>query len=917
MNKFLTSRYYQLVVLLFVLMIILSIRLFVLTIIQNDKWEEYASGISIKSIHTSAPRGEILDRYGRVLAGNTQAFSIKFSAANLKDEEINDVSFRLINLMESNEDKYVDNFPILIANGKFVFSYDKEIEEWLVSQGMPSYYSAEIAFSQIRESLGIDENYNKYEAQSEMQNVYKIYPPISVKKMKFLAEMNKEAFLERYNLDKKMNAQEAFFALRKKFKIQGELSDSDARKIMIIRNELSELGFSKYMPANIASGISDETIILIEEQSEAYQGVEISSETVRYYPNGNTASHILGYLGRISDSDKEKYVKQLGYSPNDLIGKDGIESTYESVLKGTDGIKNVQVNVWGEFVKLINETEPQKGKDMYLTIDLELQKTAEDALEQALKEIQVGGTFKSKYGNYSYGKAYKNANVGAVCAIEVETGNVLAMASYPDYDPNLFSSGIGNDDWNSLQSKNPRDPLSPAPLYNVAARSAIQPGSTFKMVTATAALDCGLDPLKKIFTNGYIQVGDRPYGCLIWNTHHGRHGYLNLREALEVSCNYYFFDVATGKDFYKGSSLGYKTPISIEKIMDTAKQYGLGQKTGIEIPETVMPLPSAERKMAGMQGMLKNVLIGRADKYFYPKVVKDKTLLNDYINEIVSWTEENPSRSETISRMSEVGIKEGMIETVADLCKFTYFNKAQWTLGDELNISIGQGENAYTPLQIANYVATIGNDGVRNNVSLISAIEGQGKIEKNPGKKIELNNEKGMKEIIEGMKLVANGSKGSLKRTFAGFPVKVAGKTGTAQRGGKINPLDEVEYIKSNLKKINSKLTWEQIETEIVIVMEEYPDIFLTRDSAVRQAVINLSNGSVTPESLDAYKPKYDPFAWVVTMAPADDPKIAVAVLVFQGGSAGYASPIAREVIGKYLQLDKEYENFNLGTSIQ
>ncbi len=99
--------------------------------------------------------------------------------------------------------------------------------------------------------------------------------------------------------------------------------------------------------------------------------------------------------------------------------------------------------------------------------------------------------------------------------------------------------------------------------------------------------------------------------------------------------------------------------------------------------------------------------------------------------------------------------------------------------------------------------------------------------------------------------------------------------------------------------------------------MEEYPDIFLTRDSAVRQAVINLSNGSVTPESLDAYKPKYDPFAWVVTMAPADDPKIAVAVLVFQGGSAGYASPIAREVIGKYLQLDKEYENFNLGTSIQ
>ena len=154
--------------------------------------------------------------------------------------------------------------------------------------------------------------------------------------------------------------------------------------------------------------------------------------------------------------------------------------------------------------------------------------------------------------------------------------------------------------------------------------------------------------------------------------------------------------------------------------------------------------------------------------------------------------------NELIARVGKLGVKEDMIETVVDLCKFTYFNQAAWTTGDELNIAIGQGENAYTPLQMVNYVATVGNGGIHNQVSLIKAIEGQGPVEKAPGKKI--NHKKyadELKDIIKGMKLVATGSKGSLKGTFGNFPVQVAGKSGTAQRAGKVNPPDEVEYIKS------------------------------------------------------------------------------------------------------------------------
>lgn len=899
-----------------VMMAILGIRLFGLTVVEGSQWDQEAKDISVKTISTSAPRGQILDRYGRVLAGNKPSFTVQFSAGDLTNEQINKVSLNLIHILEANGDQYYDNFPILIENGGFSYTYQRDIVDWLTAQGMPADYTAEQAFDEMRRRQNIDEGLNEYDAQAELQTIYNIFPPISVKNMKFLKEMDKESFLERYYLDKNMTAEEAFRALRKKFEIPQNLSDTEARKIMVVRNELSSQGYRKYMPAKIAGGVSNNTIVVIEEKNSDLPGVEVVAESIRYYPNGNTAAHVLGYLGQISESEKAEYVDEKGYKPTDMVGQEGIEKAFESTLKGKDGTKNVEVNAFGELVRVINETEPQKGRDIYLTIDLDLQKTAEAALKQALTEIQRAGTFKSQWGDFKYGTAYRNANVGAVVALDVKTGDVLAMASYPDFDPNLFATGISKEDWNALQGENLRDPLSPLPLFNVATRTAVQPGSTFKLVTATAALESGLDPYRKLYDGGAVKLGNRTYACLLWNQHKASHGYVNLAEALEVSCNYYFFDIATGRDFYKKTSLGLNEQMNIEKITSYAQQYGLGLKTGIEIPETVVPVPSQERKMASIKSMLRNVLIGRAEMYFKSSIIKDKEKLNKNINTIVSWTEENPSRNELIERLGKLGIKEDLIETVADLCKFTYFNQAAWTTGDELNISIGQGENQYTPLQIANYVATVGNGGVHNQVSLIKAIEGEEPHVKEPGKQIDLKNPDELKYIIDGMKLVATGPKGSLKGTFGNFPVQVAGKSGTAQRAGKINPPDEVEYIKKYLPRINSALSWISVETEMNRLMKEYPDIYTTKNYAVRQAVINLSNGRVTAAKLDAYKADYDPFAWVVTLAPADDPKIAVAVLLFQGGTAGYAAPVAREVIGKYLQLDKVYRDYSIDTKI-
>ena len=249
------------------LVIILIVRLFVLTVVQEEQWSSRAENLTSKSIYTIAPRGQIFDRNGQLLAGNKPSFNVRFSPDGLKSEEINAQSLELMKLFEKNGDSYVDNFPILIsANGSFYYTYQQTIEEWLESENMPTSFSAQQAFDELCLRYGIEEGLDKYEAQSELQNTYGIYPPISVKNMVFTEDLEKESFLGRYQLDQKTTeksytAKEAFDALRERFEIDDSVSDQDARRIMVIRNELSALGHMGYVPAKIAENVCDATII--------------------------------------------------------------------------------------------------------------------------------------------------------------------------------------------------------------------------------------------------------------------------------------------------------------------------------------------------------------------------------------------------------------------------------------------------------------------------------------------------------------------------------------------------------------------------------------------------------------------------------------------------------------------------------
>src|SRR5665648_956417 len=181
MKRILKSRNLQITFLIFILMLVLVIRLFVLTVIENDKWSEAASGVSVKNIYTPAPRGEIFDKYGRLLAGNQQTFALQINPTYYeKDSEINEVSIEIIKILEQNGDEYYDNLPIIIENGKFGYTYQKEIEDWLISQNLPLSLSAEQAFNELRKRYDINEGLDRFAAQVEMQDNYKIFPPISV-----------------------------------------------------------------------------------------------------------------------------------------------------------------------------------------------------------------------------------------------------------------------------------------------------------------------------------------------------------------------------------------------------------------------------------------------------------------------------------------------------------------------------------------------------------------------------------------------------------------------------------------------------------------------------------------------------------------------------------------------------------------
>ena len=908
MKKYFESNEKKVIAIFVVLALVMVLRLFVLSVIEGEQWRDNANSITIKGIYTNSPRGNIYDRNGKEIAGNEQIFTVKMSSGNMENKEINHVALKLVKILEKNKEEYNNNFPIKMKKGEFVYIYDEEITKWKKDNKIKEDATAEQAFETLKERYGIKKS-DRYEAMEELQTKYSIYPPISSRTMTFRSNTEIQYFLESYGIEaeKKVSAKKAFELVRKSYEIEPDVSDKDAMKIMAVRYEMKAMGYKKYLPATIAKDVSDKTIMEVEEMSERLPGVDVVSETKRSYPDGAFASHIIGYMGQIAPENQKEY-EDKGYAASSVIGKEGIERIYEPILKGQDGTSIVRVDAMGNYVETLEKIEPKKGKDVYLTIDKDLQKVAEDALEANVKACHGGG-FHSKYGDIGLEPA-PNAESGAVVALEVETGEVLAMANYPDYDPNLFADGISSENWNKLQSENPRDSLSPAPLYNTATMTAVQPGSTFKPITALAALECGLDPNRQYRDDGYIKMGDRTFGCVAWNLFGTTHGYLDLYKAIQVSCNYYFFDLITNKDWASGGSMGLDKDMGIPKVLKMASRFGLGSPTGIELSEAVVSLPSEEKNRNSLQRSLEYVLYANAETYFTKDVYTNNKRLTKDVETIASWIHEKGITYNDMyyDYLPTVGVKKSQYQAVTELCLYTYFYHAEWGVGDAFNLSIGQGDHAYTPIQMARYVAALGNDGMMNEVKVVKSVEDEGDLERSKPVSTKVS-QKNIDIVKEGMHRVTIGDGSGISAHYIGFPWDVSAKTGTAQKSGKINPPSEVEYVKKHLGSFGS-MSWSDVKKEMKRLMTKYPETYINEDVAVRKAVINLSGGKLTSDDINRFKPNYSEFAWTIAMAPMDDPKIAVVCIIPQGVTGGNADPVVREIIGTYMeQLESLNDN--------
>ena len=955
--------------LILVAFVVILVKILYMTTFKYEHYTELAENKTYKQLLIKAPRGEIKDRYGRLLAGNKNLFTVQVSGDGIKRKDsngksmANDICLKLINLLEKNNEEYIDEFPIYIQNGKYYYTFDKNIREYKNNNNIPQELDAKESFYYLVDKLVSEGVLTQDDRKLEVSKLQKklnengYYPPILVSKWLFTEEKNKQDWLESYGIkDSKITAKKAFNEIRnsKSYQIDKGLSDSDARKILVVRDLIKSQGYSQYNPITIATDISQKTISQLEESAIELPGVSVAVEPVRYYPNTTLASHILGHMGKMPSGQEDKYLNReegKTYSKGDTVGISGIEKSYEEQLRGVDGYKKVQVDALGRITRELDVSEPKSGDTVYLSIDKDLQEDTENALKGVLEALRVGGTYKSKYGNKTFSSAAKNAASGAVIAIDAKNGDVLSMASYPNYDPNKFVNGISYEDYQALQPKNKNDVLAANPQVNLATQGVFQPGSTFKMVTGMAAIDNGLSPNYAIQDTGVIRLGgpkSRPFADLIWHKSRSNHGYTDLYKAIQESCNIYFYTIGSGKNYTGGKDPSVK--VGAKGIIEYAKKFGLDDYTGLneEIDERKGSVPNMAAKLETTKTLLRDYLTKEmANDFTDISKSKNPKEYESRIEEIVSWADETKTvgRVEAMERLTKMKVKEDRVETLADSIVFSYLNFAKWSTADTFNISIGQGENQYTPAQMARYVAAIGNGGNLVELSVVDRVISNDynnvDIDENKVEKIDFNNPEKLKDLIEGMKRVS--TQGSGKGIFGpNYPISVASKTGTAEKSGKIPTENEVEYLKSHMssygvsldeavklaekmKKAREKeLTEERIneikeelkrkdlkEEERKSLEEELKDGVNVKledtdkvnASYLRKAIKEL-NPKITDEKIDSYKESYKSFAWAVAVAPADDPEIAVVAMIPQGESSSNAMLLIREVLGSYFDLD-------------
>ena len=674
---------------MYIVVIVISVifiaTLFNLQIVNGENYREQSEKRMLRTKNITAPRGEIYDRNGVILATNKLSYDVELYKVRVSTKEQNDGILRLVEILNENSDKVYSTFPVNDDLNGFNFENTEEEQKWKKEMK----FDSTLTFDQV-----IDKYIEKYELQDYSYN-----------------RLNQIKMIE-------------------------------------IKYEANLNGYSLFNSATIAKDISQKSVAKIGEEKYKIYGISIVSVPKRYYPNGNLLSHTIGYVSKISSTEYEKK-KEQGYNVNSVIGKAGIEQSFEKYLRGKDGVIKEETDTLGNVSSQTETTEAKSGDNVTLTVDYRLQKVAEESLLNAINGLQNGTLV---------GKKFSDANAGAVVVLDVDSGEVLASASYPTYDINSLIGGISLKDWNALQNN------SLHPMLNRVVSGTYSPGSTFKMLVGMAGLMNG----KITVDEKYYDPGIYPYGyhpkCWLYTDRHMTHGWINIEGAIKGSCNCYFYEV--------GRRIG------ISEIVKYAKLFGLGQKTGIEL-----------------SGEVAGTIAGADDK-------------------------------------SEDGLK------------------SPWYLGDTLSAAIGQSGSSYTPIQLANYIATIANGGKLNKVSLIKSVDN---------------------EVVGTSESLADINKYTSEYTGVNFEEKDLN----------INS----EYIDA-IKKGMLSVTSETGGTSYIVFKNS--DIQVAGKTGTAQVPNGNNNGIF------------------VGFAPYDNPKIAVVAVIEHGGEGTYTANVVKPIMEEYFNIDKE-----------
>ena len=344
-----------------------------------------------------------------------------------------------------------------------------------------------------------------------------------------------------------------------------------------LRQRVQDDRYSPFKPAPVAEDVPEDKLIYIREHQAEFPGVDVVPLTRRNYPSGPLAAHLLGYVGEINDRELAAR-EDAGYKPGDTIGKSGVESAYESELRGQPRIEKLEVDSRGRVLRVLGVHPAVPGRDVQLTIDIDVQRLAEESLAEGLARARTAWDRNTA--------KYFLAPAGAVIVLDPQDGSLMAMASYPTYDPREFVDGISESRFGQLQ-----DPAGHFPLNDRAIQGLYAPGSTFKLVSGLAAMQTGLITARDtVLDNGYIQVGNPPR--TFRNAGGQVNGRINVADALTVSSDVFFYEI--GRNLWEGRRFG---PTVMQEV---AQELGLGVRTGIELPfeaDGRIPTPDMRRRL--------------------------------------------------------------------------------------------------------------------------------------------------------------------------------------------------------------------------------------------------------------------------------------------------------------------------------